>query len=290
VKGEKHVADERRSDDASPIEGVVLAADEARDELQYGEDVLDEDEDWDEPPFAIGGSVVVKPDEIDPGSDQPIGGWQGRVMGYHEEDPLLVDVAWDSVTLRGMSMEWMAQSDLEGLDWSRMYLLFDTLDPATPRDTEEEANETHRELQSRVVAELNVTGKLYVLASGKAVLELVHAQPNPDERAAHAAWHTYLQQALKLPFIAEVAVRDQPPLHQGERVTVRAVTGLDEQEGTMVRVQRRRDGVEVPLIALKIGTPSAANYQVLSDYTEWLQDQKDMNAPIMLPRSAFLHL
>lgn len=284
--------DEQRIEDASPIEGEVLTADEARDEAELNDDDLDEDEeeDWDAPPFVIGASVVVQPDEVDPGSDQPIGGWQGRVMGYDDEDPLLVEVAWDSETLRGMSMKWLVQSDVEGLDWSRMYLMFDTLDPATPRDTEEEANETRKDLQARVVEEVTLTGNLYALKSGEAVAALVHAQPHPDERAVHTAWYTYLQQTLKLPFIAEGAVRDHPPLHQGERVTVRAITRLDEQEGIMVRAQRRRDTVEVPLIALKIGTPSAANYQAVSDYTEWLQDQKELDAPILLPPSTFLQL
>jgi hypothetical protein len=295
MKGIEPMANEHPIEDVAPIQAEAPLEGEIIDEegvvaVAEADDLDEDEEDLDEPPFQIGESVVVKPDELDPDTEQPIGGWQGRVMGYHEEDPLLVDIAWDSQTLRGMSMEWMARAELEGLDWGRMYLEFDTLDPATPRDSEQDVEETREELQARVVDEVNLTGNLHMLEHGKAVLALLNGQPTRDEHTVFVAWHTYLQQALKLPFVAEVATRDHPPLHQGDRVTVRAITSLDDQEGTMVRVQHRHDTFEVPLIALRIGTPSAANYQLLADYTEWLEERKDLEAPILLPPSAFLHL
>ena len=54
--------------------------------------------------WTIGDSVVVKPGVTDPDMDGDLGGWQGRVTAiYEDEDPVTVEIHWDSLTLKSIS-------------------------------------------------------------------------------------------------------------------------------------------------------------------------------------------
>jgi hypothetical protein len=91
-----------------------------------------------------------------------------------------------------------------------------------------------------------------------------------------------LRTALRLPFIAELYADGPRPWRCGDRVTVRAITRLDPEAGTMVRVEHKRLGSrEFPLDALDVRTKSAANYDLLSEYIDWRDERPIGDRPGM---------
>ncbi|HWE64870.1 MAG TPA: hypothetical protein VHB98_24415, partial [Chloroflexota bacterium] len=65
--------------------------------------------------FGAGDAVAVKPGTRDLDSGEEISGWQGRFVGFEQADPRLAEIAWDSITLRGMRFMSLVQSEVEGL-------------------------------------------------------------------------------------------------------------------------------------------------------------------------------
>ncbi len=59
-----------------------------------------------------------------------IGGWQGRVIGIEKlkKGKTLIDIEWDSITLKSMPLDYIKESELEGLDHARMFLYIDEVE------------------------------------------------------------------------------------------------------------------------------------------------------------------
>jgi hypothetical protein len=99
--------------------------------------------------WTIGESVVVKPGVKDPDNGDDIAGWQGRILAvFDEEEEEIVQIQWDSVTLRNMSDEHIAWCEEDCLCWSEMNLGSEEVESATERDTEEEVEATIEEISS----------------------------------------------------------------------------------------------------------------------------------------------
>jgi hypothetical protein len=64
--------------------------------------------------FKVGDSVKVKDAIMCPDDDSVcIGGWQGRISEI--EDDGIVEISWDSITLRQLPDDYIRQSENEGL-------------------------------------------------------------------------------------------------------------------------------------------------------------------------------
>ena len=95
----------------------------------------------------IGDSVRVKEGVMCPDNDSVcIAGWQGRVFEIEDDD--LIGIRWDSITLKQLSLEYIKQSEEEGMDWAEIYLSADEIELASPRDSEEAADEVLEEMES----------------------------------------------------------------------------------------------------------------------------------------------
>ena len=83
--------------------------------------------------------------------------WQGRIFDMEDEE--VIGIRWDSVTLKELPLEYIKKSEKEGLDWAEMYLGPDEIEPASPRETKKQADETAKAMQS----EFSWLGDLTVL-------------------------------------------------------------------------------------------------------------------------------
>ncbi len=98
--------------------------------------------------FKIGDPVRVKEGIMCPDDDSVcIGGWQGRISDIGDDG--IVEISWDSVTLRQLVDEYIRQSEAEGLDWSQMCLAVDEIQSARPRDSEAQAVAAAEEIENR---------------------------------------------------------------------------------------------------------------------------------------------
>ena len=107
--------------------------------------------------FKVGDSVKVKAKVIDPDfPEQSIANWQGRIVGIEDGDEApLLEIQWDSVTLKGIPLDHLINVEEEGYDWTSMILYPDDVVAATERDTEEDVEKTWEELDERLSEEFD---------------------------------------------------------------------------------------------------------------------------------------
>ena len=216
--------------------------------------------------WEIGESVVVKPGVTDPDTDRDIGGWQGRISAILDEAEILT-IQWDSLTLKSIPPAHIAWSEEEGLSWSEMNLLLDEVEPATARDTEDDVAAVIAELESQ-------TSWLYLGGEqGKRIQAIVNRAVGHNELAVFRAWHAYLEEHLVFPFAATVEEYQRGPVRQGARVTVQAITFLDETYGTIVAVKHKHGVNELPLCDLKATEADAETLQLVEDYAVWFANR-----------------
>src|SRR6185312_12509364 len=212
--------------------------------------------------WTIGESVVVKPGVADPDTDGDIGGWQGRISAILDEAEILT-IQWDSLTLKSIPPAHIAWSEEEGLSWSEMNLSLDEVEPATARDTEDDVAAAIAELESQ-------TSWLYLGGEqGKRIQAIVNRAAGRNELAVFRIWHAYLEEHLIFPFAATVVEYQRGPVRQGARVSVLAITFLDETYGTIVAVKHTRGVSELPLCDLKATDADTETRQLVEDYAMW---------------------
>lgn len=97
-------------------------------------------------PFKLSKSVRFKDGQKDEDSGLDIGGWQGRVIEIDTKRKMLL-VALDSITLKSLPREYLEECEEEGLGWPEYYIGFNDVEPAKPRDTKEETEDTIIDLE-----------------------------------------------------------------------------------------------------------------------------------------------
>ncbi len=216
--------------------------------------------------WAIGESVVVKPGVTNPDTGSDISGWQGRISAILDEVGILT-IQWDSLTLKSMPPAFIAWSEEEGLSWSEMNLSVEDVEPVAARDTEDDVAKT--------VAELELQYSWLYLGGeqGKRIQAIVNRAQGHDEFAVFRTWHTYLEEHLVFPFAAIVEEYQRGPVRQGARVTVLAITFLDETYGTIVAVKHKNGVNELPLCDLKATQADAETRQLVEDYGMWFANR-----------------
>ena len=216
--------------------------------------------------WAIDESVVVKPGVTDPDTGGDIGGWQGRISAILDEAEILT-IQWDSLTLKSIPPAHIAWGEEEGLSWSEMNLSLDEVERVTARDTEDDVAGIIAELESQ-------TSWLYLGGEqGKRIQAIVNRAAGHNELAVFRAWHAYLEEHLVFPFAATVVEYQRGPVHQGARVSVLAITFLDETYGTIVAVKHKNGVNEHPLCDLKARDAVAETRQLVEDYAVWFANR-----------------
>lgn len=212
----------------------------------------------------VGDSAVIKPDVKDPDTGANIGGWQGRISDFNEcEDETTIGILWDSVTLKKMPHSMIEHCEGEGLDWREMYVGADDVKPSPARDTEEDVEDAIEEIESQ-------TAWLSLGEEGKRIQKVLAGIDPDDTMEILEAWEKHLREKLKFPFEAEVSEHvSRSPLRIGARVTVKAISGVDDPYGIFVEVTKDRSSYEFTLCDLEATDRKSKNYQLLRDYVVW---------------------
>lgn len=214
----------------------------------------------------IGDSVVVKNDVRD--ADFPdllLAGFQGRVVELiqDEDDNELVDIEWDSLSLRAMQ-SYIPLCEEEELDWTTCTLFLDEVEPATARDTPEDVYNTSNEL-------FNTHFWSDFGEQGKRIVEVVKYTDPEDDMEVLGAWQSHLSTVLSFPFEAEVSeLPESDKLKAGEVVKVKGLAKPDELMGIMMAVNARHGHYDIPLCDLETEHPVYS--KVLADYNTWFTE------------------
>ena len=212
-------------------------------------------------PFKIGDSVRVKKGVMCPDDNSLcIAGWQGRV--FETEDDGIVGIRWDSITLKHLPLEYIKQSEEEGMDWAEMYLSADEIEPASPRDSEETADQVREEMESTSLW----------LGEGEEGERILKVIADADDEVE--AWNDHLAKVLTFPFDAEVSEpQDRGPLDDGDKVQVKGIADPDDLYGVLVNVTRGRERFVFPLCDLTVLDRKSPNYMPVKDYCVWFANR-----------------
>jgi len=220
-------------------------------------------------PYDVGDSVRVKEGIRD--SDYPdseIGGWQGRIVEITDEEPPMLLVEWDSITLEEMPVEVLEEAELEGLDWERYYLDPRDVEAAESRDAPQDVKQVRATLYDQlqwVHAED---------AEEQLIRRVLKQVGNETERGILKAWKETLTTRLHFPFEATVAEpQDGGPFRVGDEVTVKSLLLLDSLYGLLAVIQHGRSTKHLPLADLEAVDEDSENYEPLRAYCTWFANR-----------------
>lgn len=219
--------------------------------------------------FRVGDCVRVKGGVQDPDFGADIGGWQGRISNIDPGgDEILVSIQWDSITLQQMPVAMIEQCEERGLDWAEMALSANEVEPAKPRDAEDDVAEVKAKLSSQ-------HGWATLGEEGKRIQKVLAGVDADDEMEALGAWEERLDANLRFPFEAEVAeFQERGPLRTGAVIIVTGIAdATDEMYGIIVEVKEGRRKLAFPLCDLKAMDKQSANYQLVKDYAIWFANR-----------------
>ncbi len=215
--------------------------------------------------FKLGDSVVVKPGVQDPDFGGDISGWQGRVTKTRTDAkgiPML-DLQWDSLTLRQIPDSAIEHCEEEGLDWGTMGLYAHEVEPATPRDKPADVDE--------VLAEISAEHAwAYLGEQGRRIRNVLRGVDEYDDMDAFTAWLEFLEKRMVFPFEAKVTEwQERGPLQAGDLVKVIGIRDIEYLYGILVDLRVGHRKYVFPLCDLKAGDKNSLNYQLTDDYAVW---------------------
>ncbi|MGD9731657.1 MAG: calcium-binding protein [Desulfamplus sp.] len=235
--------------------------------------------------FRKGSSVIVKPDVTDPDFKINLGGWQGRIVKLEKNNLVLIE--WDSITLNQMPDETIIQSEIDGLDWTKMSLYLNEIELTDPRDTEEDVEESLEFLEEKHRwSHLGETGKL-----------ISSVDDDSD------AWYEYLKENLIFPFDAVIVDSDdsyfediyESVLKINDKLTVLKIKKHDSWYGVLVLVIPHKNEIEsinhkkfslfnffkgknkkyiIPLSDLDVIDENSPNYEPVKAYSTWFVNRQ----------------
>lgn len=207
-----------------------------------------------------GDSVKVKKGVMCPNDDSVcMEKWQGRIFDI---DGRLIGIRWDSITLKQLPQEYVKNSEDHGEDWAEMYFYSNEVEPAEPRDSEQDVQQASEELES-------VYSWLGDDEEEKRIYQVV-----ADAEDKMQAWYDNLKNKLSFPFEAEVdEPQDRGPLECGDKVKVQSLVEADALYGVLVNINLGRKRFVFPLCDLKVVDNKSENYILVSDYCVWFANR-----------------
>ena len=220
--------------------------------------------------YKRGDCVVVKEGVLEPEHEEmSISGWQGRVtMAFEFEERDMLEIEWDSITLQNLPDDYLLEGEREGLEWSKIWLYPEDVEPTEPRDQIADCRRVQTEIASRPVM-------LYPEASLGLIEEVLAGIDGEDPMACVQAWHDYLTLTLKFPF--EARASEEPtggPIRLGDLVEVICIRRIESDYGILVQVRHRRHDYLLPLTALEVSDSTVPNFGPVRDYNVWSAAQE----------------
>lgn len=216
-------------------------------------------------PYPIGASVRVRRGIKDPDRGHSIGGWQGRVTNW---DGFTLEITWDSLTLKAMPAHVIDWCEVEGLDWSIMWLAPDEVQAIEQRDQPADADRERKELAQQ-------HAWAFLGAEGQRIQTVLAGIDREDDYRARMAWREFLQRRLEFPFFAVVDVG--PPYGPVRPETRVAVSDLnivvDDTYGVLAELGGGPNGQLHPLCDLRIDDGKSQNFQPVHDYCVWFANR-----------------
>jgi Calcium binding len=222
----------------------------------------------------IGDSVRVKKGIKDPDNPEKlIEDCQGRVIKVYEEilegndvPDVMIDIAWDSITLENMDRDYVIALEKDGFDWSEMALVLRDVDIIEPRDAEKDRENAYKALRKDTYWESE--GE-----EGMAIKTILGDAENLHEE--YEAWEDYLKQTLKFPFKAEYFAEGKSLIPHEATVKVTRIHSIDDWYGILMSVEYKNKFYQLPLADLTAVHQNGINHETVDLYDTWFADKLD---------------
>jgi hypothetical protein len=175
----------------------------------------------------------------------------------------MLTIQWDSLTLKGLPTAFIEYRVKEGLAWTEMNLEPQEVTHPDPRDTVEE-------MAAAIAAiEPGFSWRWVGGEQGKRIQQqIVNQAQGTGALAVSKAWHTYLEEHLRVHFAAVAGAR-HGSVRPGDTVKVLGVSFWDEAYGTLVAVKHPEGVYELPLQELDPAGAAETTQALAEDYQLW---------------------
>jgi len=214
----------------------------------------------------IGDSVVVKDGIKCPDMESlSIAGWQGRILQILDEaddDEILIDIDWDSITLKSMPEYFIKQCEEDSLDWDSMVLGINDVEPTKSRDKE-------KDVESAIDELVKLHAWDFLGEECPSISKVLKGIDPDDTYDCMKAWEKHFKKVLAFPFDAKVTGDGEAPLRSGNRVQVNNIATVNDLYGVIVNVTFNGKKYAYPLCDLEVIDKKSPNYQNVQDYVVW---------------------
>lgn len=215
--------------------------------------------------FNVGDSVVVKIGIEDPDFPEfALDGYQGRVIAIehnNEDNETYLDIEWDSITLINMPEAHLKATDDEGLDFTKMTLTAECLEPANPRDTPEEVEKAQNKILAHLSFDFEEQDKRI-----EAIISKVGKNATITQQ--YQAWKEHLLEILDFPFKA-VTEETLNKVAAETEVMIIDLNKTDEGYGLMADIMYNGERLIMPLSNLFAEDEETPAAQAIDDYYVW---------------------
>ena len=217
-----------------------------------------------------GQSVKVKKGILCP--DDPefdLSGWQGRIIdiGEDENGETIIDIAWDSITLKEMSEEYIVKCEADGLDWASMYLFPTDVEQVKERDSKKDTDKIRNELENRF-------GWIGVGEEGIRIQAVVNSAKNSSDCEIMNTWGNYLEKHMKFPFESVVEeYQGKLPIRQGDKLRIFGIKLVDDLYGVIVSCKSEHSRFDIPLADIAAVDENSDNAHHIHDYRVWFANR-----------------
>lgn len=239
-----------------------------------------------------GDCIKVKQGIFDPDLNQfDMSGWQGRITDIApNNESNLIEIAWDSITLKQLPKEFIENSIEEGYDYSTMVLGKEDVELTKPRDKESDVEKQLEKLEENL-------GNRIFDAQERRISTILSKDDLSVTEENQKIYFDYLQKNIQKPVIL-TGMEDFPweekyllggwskkeyeklkktkPSYTDKFEFIELSEDIDEMYGVIAKVKRATDKKQfmLPLWDLKCVERSSKNYELISDYSFWMTNYR----------------
>ena len=218
-----------------------------------------------------GNSVVVKQGVKDPDfAKLDLSGWQGRVLiidSSSNPDHTLVNIEWDSKTLKQIPSWYIEQSETKRYNWNTMILYDTDVEKTKARDKKSDVKKIRKKLESKY-------HWLHLGEEGKRIGKILKEVDPNDIMECLFRWAEYLDENLNFPITAIVdETDDYGPVKEGEKVSIKSLPHLEDLRGIIAEIRLGRKKYAFPLCDLEVINKKSPDYQLIDDYRIWFANR-----------------
>lgn len=177
------------------------------------------------------------------------------------------DIIWGTMTLEKMPPSFIYSSEEEGVDYSVIDRGEDDPLPSEVKDTKEDVLDALDEIPVKYPWS-------WLGEDGSSLDRILAGIDKEDTQAILDALEKHLEITCIFPFEAKILeCHESGPLKQGDRLSVKGISGVDDFYGINVETRRGRKKYHVPLMELEVTDKKSVNYQPVEVYKTWFANR-----------------